>query len=95
VIVTVVAGEEELGAQRLCTDCHEWWPDTDEFFGRCGRGQYRQCRACRKEERTGLRERPDRTRPRRPAGARTAERREYHRLWMRRRRAAQREAVAA
>jgi hypothetical protein len=46
----IVKGEEELGRQRYCRTCDEWWPDDEEFFGRtrCRDGYVRSwCRACR------------------------------------------------
>lgn len=45
----IVNGEEELGTQRCCATCQQWWPLTGEFFEtRPGaRWHYRSCRACR------------------------------------------------
>lgn len=46
----ILPGEEELGHQRYCKSCREWWPDDEEFFGRtlCRDGYVRSwCRACR------------------------------------------------
>lgn len=28
----VIEGEEEVGPQRYCRRCEEWWPDDDEFW---------------------------------------------------------------
>lgn len=50
-IPQIVAGEEELGEQRKCIRCHEWWPYTDEFYRAqppSDRGdRSRVCRGCR------------------------------------------------
>jgi hypothetical protein len=39
----------ELGTEKLCPGCHEWWPHTAEFFSYITtRGHYHnQCLACR------------------------------------------------
>ena len=31
-MIAVVPGEEELGRQRYCPQCHSWWPDDSTFF---------------------------------------------------------------
>lgn len=37
----------ELGPEKQCTDCNEWWPDDAEFFFSAGRGTLMtQCKAC-------------------------------------------------
>jgi hypothetical protein len=42
--------DPELGRERLCRTCQEWWPEDDEFWyfqTRNGRRQtYPYCRAC-------------------------------------------------
>ncbi len=50
----VVQGEPELGVQRWCQGCQEWWPLTPEFYHRSGPGtpsgrhRYdRTCKACK------------------------------------------------
>ena len=52
-IEMVIPGEEELGPQRQCLACGDWYPADKEFFER-GR---LQCRACtytqRNQRRTG------------------------------------------
>lgn len=35
----------ELGTERYCRRCHEWWPEDDEFWNGVG-GRYVKCRAC-------------------------------------------------
>jgi hypothetical protein len=38
----------ELGIEKLCPGCNDWWPQTPEFFSYITtRGHYRnECRAC-------------------------------------------------
>lgn len=47
-LTIVVKGEEELGLQRLCPDCHQWWPLDADFW--CFRTQdgwiSRVCKVC-------------------------------------------------
>ena len=45
----VIPGEEELGVQRRCSRCGEFWPEDDEFFypSTKGPGCFQSwCRAC-------------------------------------------------
>lgn len=54
-LVLVVPGEEELGRQRLCPGCNEWWPWDREFWRigpRPERGPWPQqkCHACHAEK---------------------------------------------
>ena len=49
----VLPDEPELGEQRYCRSCDEWWPNDAEFFGStvCRDGYVRTwCRACRLEQ---------------------------------------------
>ena len=42
--------DTELGQEKKCTRCGEWWPNDLEFFPRCARnkgGLDTFCRACR------------------------------------------------
>ena len=39
----IVRGEEELGPQRRCRTCAEWWPADGEFW----EPRAATCRACR------------------------------------------------
>lgn len=45
--------EGELGLEKLCAACNEWWPADDEFFspdvGGAG-GRYNYCKACAAEK---------------------------------------------
>ena len=47
-----VPGEEELGVQKLCPRCREWWPIEEDFY-RLRPNGYPQswCRACYNEAR--------------------------------------------
>ena len=50
----IVPGEEELGIQKRCPKCGDWWPieGTTEFFGRRPNGEPGSwCRACYNEAR--------------------------------------------
>ena len=46
--VAIIEGEEELGPQRRCSACGEWWPLSPEFFYRVPRSELfsGKCRAC-------------------------------------------------
>ena len=60
--VEVRLDEPELGPQRWCAACGEWWPLSREFWyvRRCGRAQ---CRACLRESTRRWNDRnPDRRR---------------------------------
>jgi hypothetical protein len=51
---SIVPGEEELGEQKRCPRCRDWWPieGTTEFFGRRPNGEPGSwCRACSNEAR--------------------------------------------
>ena len=69
----IVRGEEELGPQRRCRTCAEWWPADGEFW----EPRSVRCRACTVRERTTPLERMERRREQwREAAARyTAKRR--------------------
>lgn len=50
----VVPGEEDLGTQKRCPGCGEWWPAMDEEFWipivkRGRNGWFAYCRACNAE----------------------------------------------
>lgn len=36
----------DIGPQKLCTKCEEWWPDDAEFFYRSGGKTIQPCKAC-------------------------------------------------
>ena len=38
----------ELGPERLCIRCDEWWPDDGEFWYRLGT-RWQTCKACQRE----------------------------------------------
>ena len=43
----VIPGEEELGVQRRCPRCGEFWPEDHEFFYPARRGGFQAyCKAC-------------------------------------------------
>lgn len=44
----VVPGEEELGQQRWCYRCQEWWPLDADFWQKLGTTKA-SCRACQRE----------------------------------------------
>ena len=57
-----IPGEEEVGVQKRCTRCGDWWPpDTDFWFlvtkARGRRTLHSWCRACNYEARNALRRR--------------------------------------
>ncbi len=45
----------EIGLERQCTKCHDWWPATREFFYATGRADHPKlhswCKACYEEGR--------------------------------------------
>lgn len=45
----VIGSERELGKQRRCGDCGQWWPDDNEFFIVWAHWKSPRCRACHKE----------------------------------------------
>ena len=45
-LVAIVPGEQELGPQRLCPDCREWWPADGQFFAEWAHWSSPRCRAC-------------------------------------------------
>lgn len=45
-LVAIVPAEPELGPQRLCPDCREWWPADTEFFAVWAHWSSPRCRAC-------------------------------------------------
>ena len=55
--VALVPGEEEIGAQRQCTRCREWWPapepgDADSEWWYRNHGTWHpHCKACLREAR--------------------------------------------
>ena len=56
----IVPGEEELGVQKRCPQCGEWWPAMDpEFWPRAGsQGFLAWCRDCKYQRRVDRRVRP-------------------------------------
>lgn len=56
----IVPTEPELGVQRRCSRCHEWWPADPEFFYRHGDHLHSWCKACWKEARAERDGRPQR-----------------------------------
>ncbi|MEQ4538046.1 MAG: hypothetical protein ABN479_03785 [Billgrantia sp.] len=36
----------EIGPQRLCSKCNEWWPDDAEFFYQSNGKSRQPCKAC-------------------------------------------------
>ena len=38
--------QTELGLEKLCARCHEFWPADTEFFHRKGTGLHSYCKAC-------------------------------------------------
>lgn len=57
--VAVLPHEAELGPQRRCSRCGEWWPLGNEFWRRkVSRGRpYHACRACIADDLRASRER--------------------------------------
>lgn len=48
----IVPGEEELGEQKRCPRCLDWWPVEDDFYKRRPNGRPQSwCRACYNEAR--------------------------------------------
>lgn len=45
-MIAVLPNEIELGRQRYCAHCREWWPDDEEFFIDWAHWSSRVCRAC-------------------------------------------------
>ena len=47
----------ELGTERYCRGCDEWWPEDEEFFGITHRpdGWHTWCRACKNSRTTAMR----------------------------------------
>jgi hypothetical protein len=46
-VIAVIPGEEELGSQKRCGLCHDWYPLGDPaFWYREGNGWAGWCRAC-------------------------------------------------
>lgn len=50
-MIQLVAGEEEVGAQKRCTRCGDWWPAEPEFYFEVARAHGRKalhawCKAC-------------------------------------------------
>lgn len=67
--VMVLPDEPELGPQRQCIDCLEWWPDDRAFYVAWAHWHSPRCIACHQERRAA-----SRARARSQAAARAAER---------------------
>jgi hypothetical protein len=51
-VVVIVPHEPELGDQKQCSHCHEWWPADGEFYygnRRTADGWHSWCKACFRE----------------------------------------------
>jgi hypothetical protein len=47
--------QTELGEEKKCAWCHDYWPLTDEFWHKRGDGFHSYCRACVSERSRELR----------------------------------------
>ena len=45
----------DLGPERLCVLCSEYWPLDDEFWNRRGKGCHSYCKACMTKRKAELR----------------------------------------
>jgi hypothetical protein len=45
----------DMGTERLCVFCGEYWPLDDEFWNKRGNGYHSYCKACMTERKAELR----------------------------------------
>ncbi|SES15230.1 hypothetical protein SAMN04487958_10814 [Vreelandella subterranea] len=53
----------ELGQERLCSKCNDWWPDDPEFFYQSNGKSRQPCKACYEQLPSVIRKRAKQRKP--------------------------------